>query len=146
MESKKDPVPWLYVRIAGVDLGRGETEATEDGKAKRSLFRSTAAVLLCASFTLTLACGPESSEEIVVPVAAIRSKQVCDVVDGGDPGVAQDGDDTCTATTGVGAAQVTTATTVGTVTTPSVTTASVTMTASATTTVVPPPPAPAGSA
>ena len=104
MESK-DPIPWLYMRIADVDLGRDDIQAAEEDEPRRSLFWSATAVLLGASFALTLACGPATNDgTAVAPMAVVRSKQGCEVVDGGvmTPGVA--GDDTCTAgTTAAGA-------------------------------------------
>ena len=104
MESK-DPIPWLYMRIADVDLGREDVQAAEEDEPRRSLFWSATAVLLGASFAMTLACGPATNDgTAVAPMAVVRSKQGCEIVDGGvvTPGVA--GDDTCTAgTTAAGA-------------------------------------------
>jgi len=135
MESK-DPVPWLYMRIAGVDLGCVETQGTDDDEAKRSLFWPVAAGLVGASFALTLACGPGPDEGgAVAPMAVVsRANGPCDV-DGGVPGVAGDGDDTCTGGTGTtGTTGVGATTTVGTGTG----TATGTATASVTTTIVVP--------
>jgi hypothetical protein len=104
MESK-DPIPWLYMRIADVDLGHEDVQAAEEDEPRRSLFWSATAVLLGASFAMTLACGPATNDgTAVAPMAVVRSKQGCEIVDGGvvTPGVA--GDDTCTAgTTAAGA-------------------------------------------
>jgi len=115
--DSKDPVPWLYVRIAGVDFGCEEPQGTED-EPKRSLFWPVAAGLVGASFALTLACGPGPDEGgAVAPMAVVsRAKGACDV-DGGVPGVAGDGDDSCTGgtgTTGTATGGVTGTTTAGT--------------------------------
>jgi hypothetical protein len=97
MESK-DPVPRLYLRIAGVDLA--ETTATEDGEAKPSLLWSMGTVLVSGSFALTLACGPPPDEgTVVAPMAVVsRTEGSCEI-EGGDPAVAGgDGKDgPCTA-------------------------------------------------
>jgi hypothetical protein len=129
MESKRDPVPWLYARIAGVDLGREEAQATEEGEARKSVFGSAAAVLLCASFALTLACGPDSADGGVGgPMTVARSKQEDCPVDGGVP-------EDCPTTTGATGTTPTpttpttpTVTTITTPTTPTVTTAGPTTT------------------